>query len=627
MVYKPLIELALRHDSLSVYAKIASVVDGTHFVADSLAGWGDEYFQNWGVFVVRDAAGAGAAPQDELETVSDYTNDGTFTHTAFTAGLGVDDEIFLIHPVIMLIIGGGGGGTAGTREIWESFEYVSDAALQAVWLTGVPAVTCTRSAVVPGWFPSQWSMQAVVGAGAGYVYRTFTERNLKTLANITVAARSNVPGDTFRFTIYDSSGNYSYWTQTITLANTWYDFEINIHTTPTGSSATPADLEHSVEIRLANLTALSTYLFDLIIFEGLVSEDIEEINYADSVYVDDGGVDAVFYPYGTPTHPTSSILNGVTIAAARNLNKIHVAGLHGVNTDISGYEFQGVSGPFAFAILTFAAPVVTTNTAFRRCAVTGDLNGIIAVYDGSVLINVTGLDGTIRDAQISGVIELAAPTLGWTDFDNITTLLGPATIDCANLLAGNIISIDNFSGAITFTNLVAAAQINIYSSTGAQVTIDVSCTAGTIRVFGNCNVTNNSLTTVVIEHTINQEVKRVFDIVNAELVTTETGGTITTDGTEQTIYINNAPAGVFEPRAIQLDFTNQTAAETVVIRTYYRINPAGGLIKQDEVSFAGVQDPLLKTIRLVENRYGIKVTIQKIAGSNLAYDWEVIYRA
>jgi hypothetical protein len=117
----------------------------------------------------------------------------------------------------------------------------------------------------------------------------------------------------------------------------------------------------------------------------------------------------------------------------------------------------------------------------------------------------------------------------------------------------------------------------------------------------------------------------IIDGVNAILTLTETGGTVTTDGTEQNVYINNAPAGVFDPKIVQIDFTNHTATETVVIREYYRIKSGGGLIKNDEIQFAGVQDPLLKTVTLEPNRFGVKVTIEKTAGTNRAYDFEAVY--
>jgi len=125
-------------------------------------------------------------------------------------------------------------------------------------------------------------------------------------------------------------------------------------------------------------------------------------------------------------------------------------------------------------------------------------------------------------------------------------------------------------------------------------------------------------------------IKKIYStcigFVTGLLVLTETGGTVTTDGAEQNLYINNAPAGVYSPRLIQLDFTNQTAAETVVVREYYRIKSGGNLIMIGETTYAGVQDPLLKSISLKDNRFGVQVTIQKTAGGAKAYDYEAVYK-
>lgn len=123
-------------------------------------------------------------------------------------------------------------------------------------------------------------------------------------------------------------------------------------------------------------------------------------------------------------------------------------------------------------------------------------------------------------------------------------------------------------------------------------------------------------------------VQRLLDIfgeVNAILDLTETGGTITTDGNVQTVYINNAPAGVYRPVAIQLDLTAMAAADQVQVRVYYRIAAAGGLIMQDDTTFSDLQDTPLKTIELWPNRYGIQVTLQELAGAHNDIPWEVLY--
>lgn len=120
---------------------------------------------------------------------------------------------------------------------------------------------------------------------------------------------------------------------------------------------------------------------------------------------------------------------------------------------------------------------------------------------------------------------------------------------------------------------------------------------------------------------IKARANQIFDLLGAIFTLTETGGTLTTDGTEQDIFISNSPLGVFHPLKVMVDFTAQTDPETVVIRTYYRIKDGGSLIKKDEVTYAGVQDPELINIELEPNRFGIQVTIEKTAGTNRAYDW------
>ena len=113
------------------------------------------------------------------------------------------------------------------------------------------------------------------------------------------------------------------------------------------------------------------------------------------------------------------------------------------------------------------------------------------------------------------------------------------------------------------------------------------------------------------------------------LTLTETGGTLTADGTEQNVYINNAPTGVYTPKEVKIDFTNHTLGETVILRVYYRIKTGGDFIKQTldaTYTYTGVQDPLLVNLPLEDNRYGVKVTLETTAGANRDYDWEVVYK-
>ncbi len=123
-----------------------------------------------------------------------------------------------------------------------------------------------------------------------------------------------------------------------------------------------------------------------------------------------------------------------------------------------------------------------------------------------------------------------------------------------------------------------------------------------------------------------EDTDAIREVTDSEAILTEVAGQITTTGALQTIYINNAPAGIFRPICLKIDFTNQEATETVVIRTLYRIALGGGLILQDTVTYVGVVTPELINIDLEPNRYGIQVTIQNTAvGTHRAYNWEIFY--
>ena len=117
----------------------------------------------------------------------------------------------------------------------------------------------------------------------------------------------------------------------------------------------------------------------------------------------------------------------------------------------------------------------------------------------------------------------------------------------------------------------------------------------------------------------------IREVTDSESILSENGGQLTTDGTEQILCTQENPAGILRPVCCKIDFTNHTAGETVVIRVSYRIGPGLNLIKQSETTFAGAQDPDLINIGLEPNRYGFGITIEKTAGTNRAYDWEVFY--
>ena len=123
-------------------------------------------------------------------------------------------------------------------------------------------------------------------------------------------------------------------------------------------------------------------------------------------------------------------------------------------------------------------------------------------------------------------------------------------------------------------------------------------------------------------------VQDVFDEVNSILTLRETGNTVTADGTEQIMYINNAPFGEFRPIALFLDLNNMLLGDATEVRVYYRLFTGAALQLQDYAVFTGLNGGLpngreVAIVELGPNRYGLQVTLQQTAGTNRTYRWKV----
>jgi len=130
------------------------------------------------------------------------------------------------------------------------------------------------------------------------------------------------------------------------------------------------------------------------------------------------------------------------------------------------------------------------------------------------------------------------------------------------------------------------------------------------------------------KYNLNKTRAAYLDLLAGLGILNENGGTITTDGTEQTIWTIDTPTGIFSPKFFKIDFTNHTATESITVRFYYRIKSGGNYIldssKTIQLTLA-VAANLLSNTTLEDNRFGIKITIEKTAGTNRAYDWEMFY--
>jgi hypothetical protein len=139
-------------------------------------------------------------------------------------------------------------------------------------------------------------------------------------------------------------------------------------------------------------------------------------------------------------------------------------------------------------------------------------------------------------------------------------------------------------------------------------------------------IVNQSVAPASVADTADQ----IHELVAAEFTLQETGGTITADGTEQTLYINDNPLGCFAPRTLFVDLDNMLAGDTTVIRVYYRLRAGGGLQLWDYHIYTGVDGGLASNRKLISadllpTRFGVQITLEQTATGNgySNYDWEV----
>ena len=128
------------------------------------------------------------------------------------------------------------------------------------------------------------------------------------------------------------------------------------------------------------------------------------------------------------------------------------------------------------------------------------------------------------------------------------------------------------------------------------------------------------------------EIETLADQAAAALVLQETGGVLTADGTEQDVYIRNAPMSAFRPIVLLLDLDNMAGGDVIDVRIYYRMADGGAWRLLDITNYAGVDGGLaggrkIVAPALLPARHGVLVTLQQTAGVNKTYPWQVFEEA
>jgi hypothetical protein len=647
--------------SMSQYGLVTKVISPLIFES-TLTNFDENFFQDWDIYVVRKGTGSGFAPQGDKVSCASYVSaTGRFTQDSVfdTSPLTVGDEIYLMHPFL-------GNNVNILDQASNNLKQIDITVSTTSAL--VPALTKVKELAFTGKIGSariKFDMKVSVAGGTAYgvifkngvpvttnaaatppytintettgVYQTFTQDvgGLVVGDLIQVYAAVNNPAlvaSVMNFNIcYDLLHIPSV---DATIEKVYMDSINGVAGTarPIGTREQPcnnwadtlaiAKLRNLSSIQLVHgVITLTADTTNLAFFGNSFSDPLQL--YAENCIQLNGFV------MSTCSFESINIDNNST--GVPNMGSLVACGSFRNCALINAFLIQYCHA-FYYCIRIVAA-MVDTCYAFGNCGQI--LVNIIA--DSFGFENVSDIDGNAM-TECYGFSNVAFFFVTMRNVFQIRQgqMVMPEAIDFTGYPGAYAIFNFNVSAPITLVNLTSPAAVLEFSG-DYVLTIDGTCTAGVINVHGNITlIDNHGIGCTVNDYTTAGAVAAnaavitaIFNLVNAELVTQETGGTVTPTGpgVEDDIYINNAPAGVFEPLVLLIDFSNQTFTESTTVRLRYRIAPAGGMILEDEVVFAGVQNPPLKSIELHPNRYGIQTSIENTAGALVAYNWEVVRRS
>lgn len=119
---------------------------------------------------------------------------------------------------------------------------------------------------------------------------------------------------------------------------------------------------------------------------------------------------------------------------------------------------------------------------------------------------------------------------------------------------------------------------------------------------------------------------RIDRLANIEAFDTPIEGTLTADGSEQNLVLDEPTDN--PPRFLEgyVDLTNMASGDTVVIRQYIKIKSGGSYVKYAEETYSGAQSLPMLFIVSKSGRYGIKITLQQTAGTYRSFDYQFFRR-
>jgi len=226
---------------------------------------------------------------------------------------------------------------------------------------------------------------------------------------------------------------------------------------------------------------------------------------SDGVYINSNagyGVAGTVWPIGTPEFPVSNLANAQTIAVARRQRKLYLTGDFTLVAGLSNYIIIGNSEISIDPIASVRTYIDFNGQAIAYCIFK---NCVIDDVAGGGSPNETEFD----NCYINQINNPAKCVMKKCRVDAITNPAGTTRLfdcfsgtACAISMLGAAVSVDiyGFKGFMNLSNNNAAGQVDI-TGNGLSLTIAASCTAGTINIYGDVEITDNSAGTTVKNYT------------------------------------------------------------------------------------------------------------------------------
>lgn len=269
------------------------------------------------------------------------------------------------------------------------------------------------------------------------------------------------------------------------------------------------------------------------------SKQVEDQSFGDDrVWIDvSAGQAGTSFPLGTPGQPVNNLSDALTIISVRTLpRRLHLRGTltTALGSDLSGFDIQGASAKLA--ALQFATGTNTANMVVRACDISGTSNGPITATEVSAFTALGGFEGKM----VGGGLATGTITLGDTDADKKVEFIAchsrvsgmnTPTIDCNGVLNLEL-NVRGYHGGLRLTNVNDASMSVSIDGDSLRITLDSTCTAGTIVIGGTGRCTDLSGpgcsvdTTSLVEGNKLQEIYRFLGLeLGTDVVSTDTSTT------------------------------------------------------------------------------------------------------